>query len=79
NSLSYIYNDINNGKLVAYRYEGLSRGEIIGHIILAIGAVSYKSGWDFIYVADTWNHNLRWLNYGYHDNIGCMSIKISGF
>ena len=79
NSWWSIYNDVNRGRVVLYRYDGLSGGKEMGHIILAIGAVSYKSGWDFIYVADTWNYNLRWLNYGYHDNIGCMSIKINGF
>ena len=71
----FVYNDINNGKLVDYRYSGKEGG----HCVLVVGAASSSSGSQFIYVADTWNKNLRWLNFNYHDNISCMSIKIYGY
>ena len=77
NSWTYIYNDINNGKLVAYQYDGYSSSGDTSHAVLVVGAVNFKNpSSKYIYVADTSNRNLRWLNYGYHDGIGCMSIKI---
>ncbi|MDE5549331.1 MAG: hypothetical protein K2J13_03665, partial [Clostridia bacterium] len=73
NNWTYIYNDINNKKLVLYQYEGLYSGTTRGHIVLAVGAASFAAGDKFIYVADSWNKNLRWLNYGYHSGIKCIS------
>ncbi|MGN0761433.1 MAG: hypothetical protein ACI4MV_05795 [Christensenellales bacterium] len=74
---TFFYNDIKNGKLVDVRYSYMDAG----HAVLAIGAAVvkpdiYPFGTKFLCVADTWNYNVRWLNYDYHDNVKGMSINV---
>lgn len=77
NTWTIFYNDIKNNKLVDMRYSGMDGG----HAVLALAAAELKKGslpgTRYLAVADTWNNNIRWLNFDYHDNVSGMSIKIS--
>ncbi len=72
-----IYLDLMQQKLVDYRY---NVDNDIGHCVLVVAAVVVNPNvypdTKYLAVADTWSNQFRWLNYGYHDNIRCMSIKI---